>query len=221
MQINKIKNNNQNFGARINLKSSGIAEYCQYLERCKDAPAGCFSSNKHIELFSKICDAFEKHPSNEILDTDVKYVKGYFNARGVVDTSRGRIIDIEPSRSDDGKGPMDFLFRKLLDKDNKNIFNKLLGKEHSSVYDEWWNTNIKPIWNDISDLYKVDTTTGREFTTSDFNRMFKHQFRKKFRSLKVKTQEKVKNETTKNESSETKEPFFKRLKHAFKIIIGK
>ncbi len=179
MQIDKIRNNTPSFGAKINLNSRGVAEYCQYLDHCKDSPAGWFSSNKHIALFSKICDAFEKHPSNEILNTDVKYVKGCFNARGVVDTSRGRIVDIEPSRSDDGQGPMEFLFRKLLDRDNKNIFNKLLGEEHSSVYDEWWNKNIKPIWNDVSNLYRVDKTTGLERTESDYNLMFKDQFTEK------------------------------------------
>ena len=98
MKIMNVQSNNPNFGAKINLKSRGMAEYCEYLDRCKNAPEGWFSSNRNIDLLSKICDAFEKHPSNEVLNTDVKYVSGGFNARGVVQTSRGRIVDIEPSR---------------------------------------------------------------------------------------------------------------------------
>lgn len=143
MQVNNVQSNSPNFTAKINLKSRGVAEYCIYLDRCKDATGNYWNSKRNITLFSKIYDAFEKHPSNEVLNTDVKYVSGGFNARGVVQTSQGRIVDIEPSRSDDGIGPMQYLFRKLLDKDNKNIFNKLMGEEHSSVYDSWWEENIR------------------------------------------------------------------------------
>ena len=172
MKIMNVQSNNPNFGAKINLKSRGMAEYCEYLDRCKNAPEGWFSSNRNIDLLSKICDAFEKHPSNEVLNTDVKYVSGGFNARGVVQTSRGRIVDIEPSRSDDGIGPMQYLFRKLLDKDNKNIFNKLMGEEHSSAYNNWWEENIKPIKKDIDDLYTFRPTTG-DYGQKDYEVAFK------------------------------------------------
>ncbi len=58
---------------------------------------------KNLGLFRKICNAFEKHPSNEIINADVKYRIGeLFNSRGVLSTSRAKITDVEPSRSDDG-----------------------------------------------------------------------------------------------------------------------
>ena len=73
MRIAKIENNSNNlqtklpaFKAKINLKSSGIAEYCNYLEQCKEAPKGYFSSNRNIDLFSRICKAFKNHPSEEV-----------------------------------------------------------------------------------------------------------------------------------------------------------
>ena len=187
MHVCRIENGSQiaqtklpAFKAKINLKSSGIAEYCDYLERCKDAPRGCFSSNRNISLFSKICKAFENHPSEEVIETKVVYRKGeLFNARGVLETNRGKITDIEPSRSDDGTGPMEYLFRKLLHPDNKKIFNGLLGEEYSNIYLKWWNKNIKPIWKEINELYKIDNTIADNLSEKEFNQLFRKQFCKK------------------------------------------
>lgn len=186
MRIAKIENNSNNlqtklpaFKAKINLKSSGIAEYCNYLEQCKDAPKGYFSSNRNIDLFSRICKAFKNHPSEEVIETKVIYRKGeLFNARGVLETSRGKITDIEPSRSDDGTGPMEYLFRKLLNPENKEVFNGLLGKEYSNIYHKWWNTNIKPIWKEINELYKIDNTIVDNPSEKVLNRLFREQYNK-------------------------------------------
>ena len=188
MHIGKIENHSQvvrtklpTFSAKINLKSSGIAEYCDYLERCKDAPKGWFSSNRNIDLFSKICKAFENHPSGEVIETKVVYrSEELFNARGKLETNRGKITDIEPSRSDDGAGPMEYLFRKLLHPDNKKVFNGLLGEEYSNIYPKWWNKNIKPIWNEINELYKIDDTIVDNPDEKEFNHLFRKQFRKKY-----------------------------------------
>ena len=86
MRIAKIENNSNNlqtklpaFKAKINLKSSGIAEYCNYLEQCKDAPKGYFSSNRNIDLFSRICKAFKNHPSEEVIETKVKQGNAHCN----------------------------------------------------------------------------------------------------------------------------------------------
>ena len=214
MYINKIETRPQiirskspAFGAKINLKSPGIAEYCEYLERCKNAPKGCFSSNRNIALFSKICKAFENHPSEEVIDASVTYLpRRFFNARGVLETNRGKITDVEPSRSDDGTGPMEYLFRKLLHPDNKKVLNGLLGKEHSDIYPKWWDENIKPIWNEISDLYKIDDTIEHHFSEKEYNSYFRTQFKKK-------------RPITQGESN-AKTPFFERLKQAWNVLKG-
>ncbi len=164
-----------NFKAKINLNSTGVREYTEYLSQCIDAPKGYFRSNKNIELFNKICEAFEKHPSSEIIETSVFYRYGeLFNARGVVKTSKAKITDVEPSRSDDGTGPMENLFRKLLNPANKMVFNKLLGKEHSGVYRSWWNENIQPIWDDINITYIFEPLEGN-LTQKDYNLFFNMQ----------------------------------------------
>lgn len=211
MNISKIENCPQvmqskypAFGARINIKSSGIADYCAYLESCKNAPKGCFSSNRNIDLFSKICKAFEKHPSQEVIDAKVVYLEREFcNARGVLETIRGKITDVEPSRSDDGTGPMEYLFRKFLNPDNKKVFNKLLGEEYSNIYSGWWNENIRPLWNEISDLYAIDDTIEHHFSEKSYNKYFRTQFK-----------------PNKKETSEAKTPLFERLKQAWNVLKG-
>jgi len=211
------------FGAKINLKSSGIAEYCEYLERCKDAPKGYFSSNRNIDLFSKICKAFENHPSEEVIETKVIYRSGeLFNARGVIETCRGRITDIEPSRSDDGTGSMEYLFRKLLTPSNKKVFNSLLGEEYSNIYSKWWNENIKPIWNEINDLYKIDTTIVDNLSEEKYNKLFRAQFRKKYDSSKKvhSLPANKKNNQINKEKSATKLPLIGKLKLVWKILKG-
>lgn len=170
--------NKPSFKAKLNLNSSGMREYKEYLERCIDAPAGYFSSNKNIELLKKICKAFEKHPSQETIDTDVYYRYGeLFNARGVLKTSCGRITDIEPARSDDGTAPMQNLFRKFLNPDNRNIFNELLGAEYSKDYTKWWNTNIKPIWKEIKETFKMEEIL-EGVTEKDYNKEFRKQIQR-------------------------------------------
>ena len=230
MHICKIENSSHtiqtklpSFKAKVNLKSSGIAEYCSYLQRCKDAPRGCFSSNHNIDLFSKICKAFENHPSEEVIETKVIYRNGeLFNARGMLETSRGKITDIEPSRSDDGTGPMEYLFRKVLNPDNRKIFNSLLGEEYSNIYPKWWNENIKPLWNEINELYKIDTTIVDNPSEKEFNRIFRTQFRKKHCSLKeyksIPATEQ-KNQINK-EKIAIKQPLIERLKAAWNVLKG-
>lgn len=228
MYLRRIENNRQviqakhpAFDAKINLKSSGFAEYCEYLECCKDAPKGYFSSNRNIELFSKICKAFENHPSEEIIDAKVIYLNGYFNARGMVETRRGKIRDIEPSRSDDGNGPIEYLLRKLLDPNNKKIFNKLLGEEHSNIYSKWWNENIKPLWSEISDLYKIDTTIVDNLSEEKYNKLFRNQFHKKYYSPQRYKAVIEQDHQINKKKTETKSPFIERLKQACRILKGK
>lgn len=33
------------------------------------------------------------------------------------------------------------------------MFHKPVGKEHESMYNAWWNKNIKPIWGDVKKIY--------------------------------------------------------------------
>ena len=164
-----------NFKAHLNLKSSGFANYVKYMDSCKNAPKGCFNSRKNIKLFKKICDAFEKHPSDEIISADIKYRSGeLFNARGVLKSSKVSIKDVEPSRSDDGTAPMQNILRKILDPDNEKMFNKLVGEKHKDSYKKWWNSNIKPIWPDIKKTFTAGDILPK-ITQEQYNKNFQKQ----------------------------------------------
>ena len=178
MITNNYTNNyaNINFKAKLNLASTGFSEYIQYMISCRNAPEGYFNSSKNIKLFKKICDAFEKHPSNEVISADVIYRKHeLYNARGVLKSSKIAIKDVEPCRSDDGTGPMENILRKILDPKNKKIFNKLVGEEYKSSYKSWWNKNIKKIWADIKDIYFFDEDILPQITENQYNKNFRKQ----------------------------------------------
>lgn len=168
-------NNSPNFNAKLNLQSKGFADYMEYLHMCKNVPKGQFNTSKNLGLFRKICKAFEKHPSNEVINADVKYRRSeLFNARGFLETSKAHIIDIEPSRSDDGTAPMENILRKILNPDNKKLFNNLLGEKHKSSYNAWWDENIKPIWTDIQETFENNDIL-EEISESQLNRNFRRQ----------------------------------------------
>ena len=73
---------------------------------------------------------------------------------------------------------MEYLFRKLLNPENKEVFNGLLGKEYSNIYHKWWNANIKPIWKEINELYKIDNTIVDNPSEKVLNRLFREQYNK-------------------------------------------
>lgn len=173
---NRVNNNNStNFGAKLNLKSQGFNDYVQYMDSCKNAPKGYFNSSKNIGLFKKICKAFEAHPSKEVINADVFYRQGEaFNTRGTLKSSKAKIVDVEPSRSDDGVAPMQNILRKIVDPENKKMFHKLVGKEHESMYNAWWNKNIKPIWGDVKKTFNEGDTCPN-ISRKQYNKNFRQE----------------------------------------------
>lgn len=163
----------QKFGAKITVKSNEMKNYVKYLQQNKNAENGCYDSKKDLDLTNRIFDAFEKHPSKEEITTDVAYFKGLlFNARGVIKSSKAVFIDTEPARSD-SIAPIQNIFRRILDPQNKKTFNRLVGEEHAPVYEAWWENNIAPIWKDIKQNFRektfFDGNHDKEFN-ADFNR---------------------------------------------------
>ena len=175
MKVQSINNqsNNQNFCARIVVQTEDMKNFMDYIKRYTHSNKGSYNSTKDLALTRKIFDAFEKHPSQEEIIPDIAYIKGtLFNARGTLQSSRAAFIDTEPARSD-SIAPIQNIFRRILDPENKESFNKLVGEEHSSVYDSWWKEHIAPIWKDINKSFREETlfheNYDKEFN-ADFNR---------------------------------------------------
>ena len=89
-----------------------------------------------------------------------------------MESSRAAFIDTEPARSD-SIAPIKNIFRRILDPENKNQFNKLVGEEYAPVYNSWWEENIAPIWKDIDENFREKTFFDLKYDkafNADFNR---------------------------------------------------
>ena len=146
----------------------------EYMERYSNPPKGFYDNSKDLRLTKRIIRAFKSHPSKEDIVVDTFYRKNeMFNARGVVSSSKVTLTDTEPARSD-SIAPTKNILRRILDPANKNSFNKLVGEEHSGIYESWWNKNIKPIWNNVNDSFR-ESTCFEGNRDREFNKLFNNQ----------------------------------------------
>lgn len=165
---------NQNFKARVSVKTDQMKNFMNYLEQNTNAPKGWYNSKNDLAVMNKIFYAFEKHPSKEEIVPDVSYLKNVLvNARGTLSSSKLKLIDTEPARSD-SIAPIKNIFRRILDPENKDSFNKLLGEEYADSYDKWWKDNIFPIWQHIKSNFR-ETTFFKGNYDKEFNEDFRSQ----------------------------------------------
>lgn len=167
-------NNQQKFGAKVAIVTEDMKIFMDYLGRYTKAEKPLYNSAKDLELTNRIFDAFEKHPSKEVIIPDVTYFRNtLFNARGTIESSKVAFIDTEPARSDSGTAPIFNIFRRILDPENKKQFNRLVGEEHAPIYENWWKENIAPIWEDINHNFRETTFFKKNYDkefNADFNR---------------------------------------------------
>ena len=174
VNVSNCRDNKQNFGAKIVIKTDEMKNYMRYLHENSKPREGWYNSQKDLELTQKVIEAFEKHPSKEEVLPDVFYLKNtLFNARGVLTSSRASFIDTEPARSD-SIAPIQNILRRIIDPYNKRMFNRLLGEEHSHVYDAWWRENILPFWKDIQNHFREETFFKGKYD-KEFNDTFMKQ----------------------------------------------
>ena len=176
MQVQAVNtyNNQPKFGAKVTVVTEDMKIFMDYLTCYTNAKKPCYNSAKDLKLINKIFDAFEKHPSKEVIIPDVAYLRNtLFNARGTIESSKAAFIDTEPARSDSGTAPIFNIFRRILDPENKKQFNRLVGEEHAPVYESWWKENIEPIWEDINHNFRESTFFRKNYDkefNADFNR---------------------------------------------------
>ncbi len=157
MNISPITNQNQNptFNAGI-INNDYWCKFKTYLQYYKGRK-GYHDTTKELKLVKRIEKAFEAHPSETTLRISEIYQNGYsFGNRGMVESEFDRLVDVEPSR-EDGFGAIEHLFRKLLNPENKDLFNRLMGAGYEDKYNAWWNKHIRPIWNDIVETFREET----------------------------------------------------------------
>ena len=90
------------------------------------------------ELITKISEALKKHPSDVVIKPNIITKLGIYSTRGSITSRFATYNDVEPVEND-GKAPIKNILRRILDPENKNCFNKLVGEKYSNIYDTWWN----------------------------------------------------------------------------------
>lgn len=193
------KTDSPNFKASINKNTSAMKTACAYMERCKDYEPPYANTKTELELFRLIEKALAKHPSKEVLNiTRIIDNRFFWNERALIKSSKASFVDVEPVRDDSIAGELGVI-RRILDPENKDMFNRLMGLEFSSKYDKWWNKNISPIWENINSLYRENPEIEPNIDDSEYNECFRKQidiYESQYLSKTDGNQVKSKKETT-------------------------
>lgn len=164
MQINRIANDGtvMSFNARLIKSNKDMKAFVR-----ASAP-----EENGLSLSEKIIDAFEKHPASIKIKPFVNKGSGLWALRGAISTKFAVLQDVEPAYT--RVGAIKNVFRRILDPENKNEFNTLVGKEYESSYDSWWQDNISPIWQEIKTTFRE-----RTFFEGNYDKEFNEDFRNK------------------------------------------
>lgn len=151
MKIEPIKQHNLNFKAEIS-STKALDRAINYMSEHRMRP-GQKDLTDHHYLWQKIGYAILNHPSKYGLFTTIEHNKKYTHVRGVIKSFSGRINgpDVE------GKNYLTAVlrvWRDFLNPENKDIFNRIIGKAYEKDYQQWWDNFIAPYWKEIDKLYK-------------------------------------------------------------------
>ena len=172
MKINSIDSaNNPTFTARLACGRSHVKNFLN---------SNSIDLNSK-EMVIKIANALEKHPSDAVVKIDIIKKSGFYGTRGSVTSRFATYKDVEPVQND-GKTPIKNILRRILDPENKDCFNKLVGEKHSNIYNTWWNENIAPIWNEINENFRSKAFFKGNHD-KEFNRDFQNRKEKTWYNL--------------------------------------
>ncbi len=174
-----IENKEPAFKARL-INSLCWCEYMLYLKRHQyPAAKDVWDSSTNLVLAKKIQKAFNNHPSDAEINISVIYQNdGLYNTRGIIESKNAKFYDVEPAPNGSVSAPVENILRRILNPKNKNAFNLLVGEKYAKCYDSWWNENIKPIWNDITQFFREETTAESEHH-SDWDKKMNELFQEK------------------------------------------
>jgi hypothetical protein len=173
MQIYSIKNVERRpaFKAHLVLRSSAISSFVNLMNKTPE----------NAKLMQGVIDAFKKYPSNLKVKASIINSPGFWGARGVIETKYAKLIDVEPANQN-RTHPIKNILRRILDPENKEKFNQLMGGKQDDIYDAWWAENISPIWDDINSTFREKTF---------FNGNYDREFNKDYAKQNEKTWQKI------------------------------
>ena len=176
INTNNYQQNNTSFTAKINKNTPAMRLACSYMEKCRDLQPPYANTKVELQLFNLIEKAFNEHPSGETLNINRfhKFQYPLWGERESISSSKACFTDSEPVRDDSIAGELGVI-RRILDPENKNMFNLLMGLEHSSKYDAWWEKHISPIWDQINILYRENPKIFPSVSDKAYNDCFRKQ----------------------------------------------
>ena len=170
-----ITNSNQSFGAAINKQSDTMRYVYAYLEKYKGATSPYGGTKKELSLLNAVDKALKHHPSREIITITTFHKKDYkYGERVRISTTKADFKDVEPCK-EGSVGTVLGCIRKVLDPENKDMFNALTGKQYTEAYPEWWNKYIAPIWKSISMSFREKNPPYPHIKDSEYNIYFRNQ----------------------------------------------
>ena len=171
MKVLPISDTQPQFKAKI-VGTQDLTELTNYLNKYVDAPLSCYNSANDLKLFKKVSDALIAFPT----DAELKFTKIYrpgelYNARGIVESQYAKLTDTEPARTN-SVVPILNIMKRILNPNNSEQFDKLMGNNDNNLRIKWWDEHIAPIWESIKFNFYEDTIYRRN-THPDFDYMFR------------------------------------------------
>ena len=165
MKISSIKSAEKqtSFSAHLVTRNKEMSSFVNQMKKNLD----------DANLLQGITDAFENYPEKGNIRLSFIKKNGLWAARGVVSTRFATFIDSEPANNN-RIHPIKNILRRILDPENKDVFNKLMGGKHSDSYNTWWEENISPFWNDINTKFREKTFFDGNYD-KEFNLDFRNQ----------------------------------------------
>ena len=176
MQIIKVAStcNEPTYKARFVTRGKGISTFINTMNKNADTAI----------LLEGVINAFEKHPSMIKVKTSINNSAGFWGARGVIETKFAKLVDVEPANQNKTH-PIKNILRRILDPENKEKFNQLMGGKHNDKYDAWWSENVAPIWDRINSTFREKTFFEGNYD-KEFNSDFQAQVEKTWQKVLVK-----------------------------------
>ena len=171
MKVSPINNTQPQFKATI-VRSHDYNALMEFVSNFANSNSSNMQRSK--ELLEAVQESLIAFPT----DAKLKFTKmlrdprEYFIARGVVESQYAKFTDVEPAR-ETSYVPIPNIMKRILNPDNKDYFNKLMGNKDDSIRSSWWDKNIRPIWNDILLNFYEDTVYRRD-THPDYNLIFRN-----------------------------------------------
>ena len=125
-----------------------IAKTAEMRHFCDRLGTGTQYKNQN-KIWLCIERALKEYPLPTVLFTQCHRLYGV--SRASIEAYDGRFLDDKYTK--DNVLSIMSVWKNFLNPQNKESFNKVMGKDNKNFYQPWWNAYIQPIWKDIQKFF--------------------------------------------------------------------